>query len=196
MHPNITKNIFLFLIICICRPLPLFKMQLSLQNDQVTVLGEEEYTLRWTVPCHHSYKLGLRCPLPWIQFTTTLTTCPYNLDACSSFALQPWNGRQQVSPKHWCPPIELVAQSRLWTFGSKIRKILFIVYPNYHMDNLALMFVFVQKLYSVILTTMMPASMTSTLSESMMVFSLWAIVNTVHCWNFVLIVLWIKASVL
>jgi len=50
------------------------------------------------------------------------------------------------------------------------------------MDNLALMLlVFVQKLYSLILTTMMPASMTSTLSESMMVFNLWAIVNTVHC---------------
>jgi len=49
------------------------------------------------------------------------------------------------------------------------------------MDYLALMLVFMEKLYSLILTTMMPASMTSTLSESMMVFNLWATVNTVHC---------------
>jgi len=48
----------------------------------------------------------------------------------------------------------------------------------------------------IMLTTMLPASMTSTLSESMIVFNLWAIVNTVHCLNFVLMVLWMKASVL
>ena len=49
------------------------------------------------------------------------------------------------------------------------------------MDNLALMLVFMEKMYSLILTTMMPASKTSTLSESMMVTNLWATVSTVHC---------------
>lgn len=195
MHSYITKNIFLFLITCICMPLPLFKMQMSLKNDQETVLGKEECTLRWTFLITISIDLDCAC-LPWILFTTSLITCPYNLDRCSSYALQPWNRRQQVPLKHRCSPTKLVSQSRLWTFSSKIKKVMVYNWPQCHMDNLALKLVFVPKLCSLILTTMMPASMTSTLSESMMVFSLWAIVSTVQCSNFVLIVLWIKASVL
>ncbi|KAJ8893567.1 hypothetical protein PR048_006167 [Dryococelus australis] len=45
-------------------------------------------------------------------------------------------------------------------------------------------------------TTMVPASITSTLSESMIVLILWAMVRNVQFLNFLLIVFWIIASVL
>lgn len=43
---------------------------------------------------------------------------------------------------------------------------------------------------------MVPESITKTLSESIMVFNLWATVSTVQFANFLLIVFWIRASVL
>ena len=57
-------------------------------------------------------------------------------------------------------------------------------------------FCFKQTMVLTILTTIVPESMTRTLSESIIVFRRWAIVRTVRSWNFLRIVSCTKVSVL
>lgn len=57
-------------------------------------------------------------------------------------------------------------------------------------------FLFFNKVCGWLNSTIVPASITSILSESITVFKRWAIVNTVHVRNLCLMVFWIKISVL